>query len=62
MDTTLVLATRGSRLALVQSEWVRDELRRRHPGLQVELLIVKTTGDKILDVALSQIGGKGLFT
>jgi hydroxymethylbilane synthase len=62
VPTGLLLATRGSRLALVQSEWVRDELRRRHPGLQVELLIVKTTGDKILDVALSQIGGKGLFT
>lgn len=62
MGDTLTLATRGSKLALAQSEWVRDELQRLHPGLQVELLILKTTGDKILDSALSQIGGKGLFT
>jgi hydroxymethylbilane synthase len=62
MAQKLVLATRGSRLALVQSEGVRDELCRRNPGLEVELLILKTKGDKILDVTLSQIGGKGLFT
>jgi hydroxymethylbilane synthase len=58
----LVLATRGSKLALAQSEWVRDELCRLHPGLSVELLILKTTGDQVLDKALPQIEGKGLFT
>jgi hydroxymethylbilane synthase len=58
----LVLATRGSRLALAQSEWVRDELCRLNPGLQVVLLLVKTTGDKVQDVPLPQVGGKGLFT
>jgi hydroxymethylbilane synthase len=62
MPDRLVLATRGSKLALAQSEWVRDELQRLHPGLRVELLILKTTGDKILDTALPQIDGKGLFT
>ncbi|MGE5530516.1 MAG: hydroxymethylbilane synthase [Bacteroidota bacterium] len=62
MQDKLVLATRGSRLALAQSEWVRDELCRLNPGLQVELLLVKTTGDKVLDVPLQEVGGKGLFT
>jgi len=62
MGDRLVLATRGSKLALAQSEWVRDELCRLHPGLQVELLILKTTGDKILDTALPEMAGKGLFT
>lgn len=62
ISARLVLATRGSRLALAQSEGVRGELCRLHPGLEVELLVLKTRGDKILDVALSQIGGKGLFT
>lgn len=62
MQDKLVLATRGSRLALTQSEWVRDELCRLNPGLQVELLLVKTTGDKVQDVPLQDVGGKGLFT
>lgn len=62
MGDRLVLATRGSRLALAQSEWVRDELCRLTPGLEVELLLVKTTGDKIQDVPLPEVGGKGLFT
>ncbi|MHB8993666.1 MAG: hydroxymethylbilane synthase [Armatimonadota bacterium] len=62
MRDKLVLATRGSRLALAQSGWVRDELCRRNPGLQVQLLLVKTTGDKVLDVPLQEVGGKGLFT
>lgn len=47
---------------MAQSGWVRDELCRRNPGLQIELLLVKTTGDKVLDVPLQEVGGKGLFT
>ena len=62
MPDSLVLATRGSKLAIAQSEWVRDELQRLHEGLHVELLILKTTGDQVLDTALPQIAGKGLFT
>jgi hydroxymethylbilane synthase len=59
--TTLRIGTRGSALALVQSNWVAEQLRLAHPGLLVELVLIKTKGDKILDVALSQVGGKGLF-
>ncbi len=55
----LTIATRGSKLALWQAEWVRDRLEKL--GHNVELKIVTTTGDKILDKPLIQIGGKGLF-
>lgn len=58
----LIIATRGSKLALWQSEHVKAELEKAHPGLKVELSIMMTKGDKILDVALAKIGGKGLFT
>jgi hydroxymethylbilane synthase len=59
---TLRLGTRGSALALWQANWTKAELENRWPGLQVELVPIKTTGDKILDVPLAGIGGKGLFT
>jgi hydroxymethylbilane synthase len=58
---TLRIGTRGSLLALQQSQWVRDVLMRSCPGLTVELQIIKTTGDKIQDVPLAKVGGKGLF-
>lgn len=58
----LIIATRGSKLALWQSEYVKAELEKAHPGLEVELSVMMTKGDKILDVALAKIGGKGLFT
>jgi len=57
----LVIGTRGSKLALWQSEYVRG-LVEELTGLPVELKIIKTTGDKILDVPLAKVGGKGLFT
>jgi hydroxymethylbilane synthase len=57
----VIIGTRGSKLALWQAEWVKSELQRHHPWLQVELKKIKTTGDKILDVPLAKIGGKGLF-
>ncbi len=56
------VATRGSQLALTQSRWVADRLQEANPGTQFELHTFKTVGDKVLNVALSQIGGKGLFT
>lgn len=56
------VATRGSLLALTQTGWVVDRLRERNPGVAFETEVFKTVGDKVLDVALSQIGGKGLFT
>ncbi len=55
------IGTRGSALALWQAEWVKQTLQRAHPGLQVDMTIIKTKGDKILDVPLAQVGGKGLF-
>jgi hydroxymethylbilane synthase len=57
----IVIASRESRLALWQSEHVRALLESRHPGLAVEILGMTTRGDRILDVTLSKIGGKGLF-
>jgi hydroxymethylbilane synthase len=59
--TRLILGTRGSKLALVQSETVAAELRAAHPGLEVELKMISTKGDRVLDVALSAVGDKGLF-
>jgi hydroxymethylbilane synthase len=58
----IVIATRGSALALAQSEMVKNVLLQYHPHLSVTLSIIKTTGDKILNSPLSQIGGKGIFT
>ena len=57
----LRIGTRGSRLALAQSEWVREKLVERYSDIRVELVKIKTKGDKILDSPLSEIGGKGLF-
>ncbi|MBN1765741.1 MAG: hydroxymethylbilane synthase [Sedimentisphaerales bacterium] len=62
MPERLVIGTRGSELALWQANWVKSALERVYPEMAVELRIIKTTGDKILDTALSRIGGKGLFT
>lgn len=56
-----IIGTRGSKLALVQAEQVAADLRAAHPGLHVELQIITTTGDRVLDVALSAVGDKGLF-
>ncbi|RVU29762.1 MULTISPECIES: hydroxymethylbilane synthase [Neptunomonas] len=55
------IATRRSLLALWQAEFVKAELEKHHPGIQVELLGITTKGDKILDTPLAKIGGKGLF-
>ena len=55
------IGTRGSKLALRQSEWIKKQLEMRHSGIRVDLVKIKTTGDKILDTPLSKIGGKGLF-
>ncbi|MCX7822348.1 MAG: hydroxymethylbilane synthase [Syntrophobacterales bacterium] len=57
----IVLGTRGSKLALRQSLIVKEMLEGAWEGLEVELSIIKTTGDKITDVPLARIGGKGLF-
>jgi hydroxymethylbilane synthase len=61
MTTTIRIATRGSELALWQANHIRDALRAAHTGLEVELVIVTTDGDRIQDRPLHEIGGKGLF-
>ncbi|MDD2856183.1 MAG: hydroxymethylbilane synthase, partial [Desulfuromonadaceae bacterium] len=50
-----------SQLALWQANWVKSELEKKYPGMEVTLTKIKTIGDKILDVPLAQVGGKGLF-
>ena len=62
MTDVVRIGTRGSKLALVQSEFVRDELQRLHPGLEVEIVVIQTKGDRMLDAPLAKIGDKGLFT
>jgi len=61
MISHLRIATRKSALALWQAEFVKAELEAAHPGLTVELLPMSSRGDKILDVPLAKVGGKGLF-
>ena len=56
----LVIASRGSQLALWQAHWVEDRLSGL--GLECRIEIIKTTGDKITDVPLAKVGTKGLFT
>lgn len=57
----IVIGTRGSKLALWQANWVKSELEKKYPDIEVSLEKIKTTGDKILDVPLAKVGGKGLF-
>ena len=58
---SLKIGTRGSPLALWQAEWVRARLLERYPDHEISLVKIKTAGDRILDVPLAQVGGKGLF-
>ena len=55
------IGSRESRLAVIQAEMVIEALKREDPGLEIELVTMKTTGDIILDKTLDKIGGKGLF-
>ena len=59
---TLRLGTRGSLLAKTQSQLIASELEKRHKGLAIELIVIKTTADEIQDKPLTEFGGKGLFT
>lgn len=61
MAETIKIGTRGSQLALWQSEWVKAEIEKHNQGITAELVVIKTKGDKILDVPLAKVGGKGLF-
>lgn len=64
MKTTkkITIGTRGSELALYQTNFVKSLLLKKFPHLEIEIKIIKTKGDKILDVPLAKIGDKGLFT
>ena len=62
MKRNLTIGTRRSQLALWQANYVANALRRHDPELSVQLQHIVTQGDKILDVPLARIGGKGLFT
>ena len=57
----IVVGTRGSNLALVQTNWVVDQLKKENPGVEFEVKIIKTKGDLIKDLPLDKIGDKGLF-
>src|SRR5882724_1119995 len=58
----LIIGSRGSKLALVQANWAKEQLVTQHPDLEVEIAAIKTSEDVFTEAPLSQIGGKGLFT
>jgi len=58
----LRLGTRGSTLALAQARWVKARIEERRPESKVEIVVLKTSGDRFIDASLQAIGGKGLFT
>jgi hydroxymethylbilane synthase len=60
-DRRLRIGTRGSALAVAQSQWVAELIRARAPGIETELVRIKTSGDRITDRPLFGVGGKGLF-
>lgn len=62
MKSKLIIGTRSSKLALYQANLVKRKLKTAYPNLEIAINIIKTKGDKILDIALSKIGDKGLFT
>ncbi len=62
MKSKLIIGTRGSKLALYQANLVERKLKTAYPNLEIIIKIIKTKGDKILDIALSKVGDKGLFT
>jgi hydroxymethylbilane synthase len=62
MKKKLIIGSRSSDLALWQTNFVKREIERNNPHIEVVTKLVSTKGDKILDVALSKIGDKGLFT
>lgn len=62
MKSKIVIGTRGSRLALFQSELIRDQIKAKFPKMEISIKAISTTGDRILDKPMARIGDKGLFT
>ena len=60
--TRLRIGTRGSRLALAQANWVKARLTEHEPKLAVEIRVIKTSGDRFIEMPIQNIGGKGVFT
>ena len=61
MQSVIRIGSRESALAVRQTEIIRDLIRAERPDIRVEIVTMKTTGDRILDQSLERIGGKGLF-
>lgn len=61
MRDAIKIGSRGSKLALWQANWVKSALQSENPSLAVDISVIKTKGDKILDAPLAKVGGKGLF-
>ncbi len=61
MKNKFIIGSRGSKLALWQSNHIAGRIKQEHPEITTEIRIIKTQGDKILDVPLAKIGDKGLF-
>lgn len=57
----LRIGTRGSALAIAQSEWIKDKIEGQYPDISIDLVRIRTKGDKIIDSPLAKMGGKGLF-
>jgi hydroxymethylbilane synthase len=62
MRDHFIIGSRGSKLALWQSEWVRSRLMELRPDVEIRIEVIKTSGDVMLNVPLATIGGKGVFT
>jgi hydroxymethylbilane synthase len=60
--TRIRLGTRGSTLALAQSTWVKEQILRHQPALEIELVVIKTSGDRFTEKPIAALGGKGIFT
>ena len=61
MNAGITIGTRGSKLALWQANWVQAAIQDKHPQVRADIRVIRTKGDKILDVPLAKVGGKGLF-
>ncbi len=61
MKNNILIGTRGSALALWQAQWVKNQIKKNYPSVDVKIVKIKTKGDKITDRPLATVGGKGLF-
>ena len=62
MKNIIKIGTRKSKLALIQTDIVKDKIKKAFPEIEVEIVKIDTKGDQILDKSLTSFGGKGVFT